>query len=649
MSSNIAKQFFTLDVGSEVTDGAKVYRVSHLISVTSVLAVDLATSESCRLLIDTLKPVDPQSKGEDGLLPPSDRDLSAYSEEEWEEGQRRFRAIKPLLDNPIRTRAEAERIAALNGVHVGTLYRWLNDYTEAGHVSALVPAKRGRKAGTRMLNDVLEAILQSVIEEVYLHKQRRSPQEAIEEVQRRCRLAKIAPPHPNTVRNRINRIPDKERLRRRGHKEQAKNLYTAIRGSFPGADHPFAFVEIDHTPADIITVDEVHRQPVARPYITLAIDVHTRMIAGLYLSYDPPSAASVALCLAQAMCPKREYLAALGVSGTWPVWGKIGTVHCDNAREFRGSSLVRGCQEHGINIAWRPVKVPNYGGHVERAMNTLARELHKLPGTTFSNPRERKGYDSMAEATMTLKELERHLVDFFVNVYHQRVHTELGMSPLRKWELGLAGDGTRPGLGIMPIPHDPERILLDFMPFVERTVQPYGIQIDEITYYDPVLDPYINAVDETNRRLKRSFVVRRDPRDISRIYFFDPAAQRYCMIPYRNVGHPSMSLYELKEIRRKLMAEGRRDVNEHVIFEALDRMRARVAESTLKSKSARRQAERTPRRPPANVASPTLAVTSPAASRLNPIVETKAMVSATLQDDPFAEPVRPFEELAVRR
>lgn len=646
MSSNIAKQFFTLEVGSEVSDGTKVYRISHLISVDSVMAVDLATSESSRLAIETLKPLALQRYVETGQLTPAvDRDLLDYSEQEWQEGQNRFQAIKPLLDNPLRTKAEVKRIAALHRVHVGTLYRWLSDYTEAGHVSALVPAKRGRKTGTRMLDEVLEVILQSVIDDVYLNKQRPSAQEAIEEVQRRCRLAKVAPPHPNTIRNRINRIPDRERLRRRGHKEQAKNLYTAIRGSFPGADHPFDFVEIDHTPADIITVDEVHRQPVARPYITLAIDVHTKMIAGLYLSYDPPSAASVGLCLAQAMCPKREYLAELGVSGSWPVWGRISTVHCDNAREFRGSTLVRGCEEHGIDIAWRPVKVPNYGGHIERMMGTLARELHKLPGTTFSNTRDRKGYDSTAEATMTLKELERHLVDFFVNVYHQRVHASLGMSPLRKWEQGISGVGDSPGMGIMPMPQDPERILLDFMPFAERTVQPYGIQLDEITYYDPVLDPYINAVDENNRKLKRAFIVRRDPRDISRIYFFDPADQRYCVIPYRNIGHPAMSLFELKEIRRKLLADGRRDVNEHVIFEALDRMRTRVAEATSKSKSARRHAARAPRISEQGIRS------TPSQPRAKPIVsfENQPASHSPAFDDPFAEPARPFDELAVKR
>lgn len=412
MGINIAKQFFQLEIGSLVGDGAKTYRVTHLISVDSVLAVDLATGESQRLRIELLKLV----SADDGAHVSSEavaRDLLDYSDEEWQEGQRRFHAIKGLLENPLRTRTEAVAIAKANGVHVGTLYRWLKDYTDAGHVSALVPTKRGRKTGTVMLEPELEAIVQSVIEDFFLHKQRRTPQAAIEEVERRCRLAKLPAPHPNTVRNRINRIPDRVQLRRRGRREEATNRYTAIRGSFPNADHPFAVVQIDHTPADVIVVDEVHRKPIGKPFITLAIDVDSHVVAGLYMSFDPPSAASVSLCLAQAMCPKQEYLAELGVSGKWPVWGRIGRVHCDNAKEFRSVALERGCEENGIDLSWRPVKTPRYGGHIERLIGTSVREMHKLPGTTFSNIRDRKGYDSEGEASITLKELERHLVEFF--------------------------------------------------------------------------------------------------------------------------------------------------------------------------------------------------------------------------------------------
>lgn len=643
MVSTIAKQFFKLEIGSLVSDGAKTYRVSHLISVDSVLAVDLATNESHRLHIELLKLVSDEVNAEGQSEPPA-RDLLDYSDEEWQEGQRRFQAIKGLLENPLRTRRDAEAIAKANGVHVGTLYRWLSDYTDAGHVSALVPTKRGRKTGTVMLDPARETIVQSVIEDFFLHKQRRTPQATIEEVERRCRLAKLPAPHPNTVRNRINRIPDRIQLRRRGRREEATNRYTAIRGSFPNADHPFAVVQIDHTPADVIVVDEVHRKPIGRPYITLAIDVHSRMLAGLYLSFDPPSAASVGLCLAQAMCPKREYLAALGVSGNWPVWGRIARVHCDNAKEFRGVALERGCEENGIDLSWRPVKTPRYGGHIERLVGTSVREMHKLPGTTFSNTRDRKGYDAEGEASITLKELEQHLVDFFVNVYQQRLHSELGMSPLRQWELGITGDASKPGIGLMPMPEDPLRLTLDFMPYEERTVQQYGIQLDNITYYDPVLDPYINALDESDKHRKRKFIVRRDPRDISRIYFFDPHDRRYTPLPYRNIGHPAMSLFELKEVRRRLTEEGRRDIDEGLIFEALDRMRERIADAVQKSKAARRKAARSPQKIPqaAPTARPVDDSTSPTQSSRSPAL-------SSIEDDPFAQPIRPFDELALRR
>ena len=36
-------------------------------------------------------------------------------------------------------------------------------------------------------------------------------------------------------------------------------------GHFPGADCPLAVAQIDHTPMDVIVVDEEHRQPIQRP------------------------------------------------------------------------------------------------------------------------------------------------------------------------------------------------------------------------------------------------------------------------------------------------------------------------------------------------------------------------------------------------
>ena len=53
------------------------------------------------------------------------------------------------------------------------------------------------------------------------------------------------------------------------------------------------------------------------------------------------------------------------------------------------------------------------------------------------------------------------------------------------------------------------------MPYVERTVQPHGILIDQIAYYSDVLRRWVNAANPEEPAHKRKFTVRRDPRNIS--------------------------------------------------------------------------------------------------------------------------------------
>lgn len=644
MKSSIASQFFQIQPGSVVSHDGNRFLITHLISVDTALGADQESGEVKKLPIELLKLVDDERET---VNPP--RDLSLYSAQEWQVAQERLKAISGLLDQQNRTREEVEATAAQVGVHVTTLYRWLGDYLKTGTVSGLVPSRRGRKAGARFLSVELETILDAVIEEFYLKQQRPSPADVIEAVEARCRLAKLAPPHPNTVRNRLKRVPEVVKLKRRGRREEAKNRFTPIKGSIETATHPFSVIMMDHTPMDIIVVDEVNRQPIGRPYLTVAIDVFSRMVAGLYLSLDPPNSGSVGLCLANAMCPKREYLASLGVPGIWPVWGKPGIVHVDNAKEFRSVALDRGAAQHGIDLQWRPPATPHYGGHIERFIGTTMRWAHTLPGTTFSNPRQRKGYDSEAESALTLKELEVEVVDFIVNKYHQRVHNGIGVSPLKRWERGIIGTDEQPGLGLMPVPEDPQRLLIDFMPMETRTIQRYGVQWDKVTYYDPVLDTYINTCDPKSGETKEKFVVRRDPRDVSCIYFYHPEERSYTRLPYRNIGHPAISLYELREARRRLSEEGIRAVDEDLIFEQVERQRQRVAKAVEKSKSARRAQARS--HASAKPETPAAIPTRQGAGRVHlaPSVPAPSSSAGAVEEDIFAQPIRPFDEIAIRR
>lgn len=103
------------------------------------------------------------------------------------------------------------------------------------------------------------------------------------------------------------------------------------------------------------------------------------------------------------------------------------------------------------------------------------------------------------------------------------------------------------------------------MPIVKRTIQEYGVLIDHIHYYSDVLRNYIH--DENLKGDKIQHIFRRDPRDISIIYFFDPNQNEYYEIPYRNASLPSLSVWEYRKIIKKLK-ENKIIVNEEKIFEA---------------------------------------------------------------------------------
>ena len=593
----VAAQFFRVEVDDLVRSGGRAYRVTHVLSIDSLLAVDLETNESTRLRIETVQP-DTQAPdaGE-----PSRPDLEKYTDEEWAIAQKRMKIIKPFIENPLRTRADAVTTAGKHGVHVATFYRWVNLFEASGQASSLVPDKRGRKAGTRLLKAEQEKVIKAAIEDKYLNHERGTAQEVVEAAQGMCRLAGLPVPNHNTIRARIREIPAATALKRRGRRDLARNRHQAIQGGFPGGDSPLAVVQIDHTQADVILVDEVTRQPIGRPWLTLALDVYSRMVVGLYVGFEQPSYMSVGMCVASGICSKADYMALLGVTGEWPVWGRPGTLHADNAKEFRGLKLKRACEEYSIDLQWRPVLQPNYGGHIERLMGTMASEIRKIPGKTFSNIQQRKGYDSEGKAVMTLREFEAYLVDFIVNKYQVRKHGDLGTSPLATWKSAILGDDKTPGVGMFPLPADPQRIRLDFLPYDERTVQPYGVRKSLIDYYDPILDPYIGAVDDTTRR-KRKFLFRYDPRDISQLFFLDPADNRYVPIGYRDVSHPAISEWELRKAQAMLRAEGAKDIDEAKIFEATERLRARVEDAKAATKAARRAQTRMATRKPAKPA-----------------------------------------------
>ncbi|MEW8050077.1 MAG: Mu transposase C-terminal domain-containing protein [Candidatus Thiodiazotropha sp.] len=526
----------------------------------------------------------------------SNRDLLNINDSQWVKALEIFKIIESLVytGKKNRTRKQVEKVASASNTHPSTVYRWLSKYEKTGLISSLVRSGRNDKGKPRLKPEV-EDVIQEVIEGYYLKKQKPSRAAAFRDVKRKCVYRGLPVPDSKTVRNRIFDIDEEKRVSRREGYKKAKEQYEPIQGKFPGADWPLAVVQIDHTPMDVIVVDDVHRLPINRPYLTLATDVFSRDVVGFYISLDPPSALSVGICISHAILTKDSYLAGLGVDLPWPCWGVMRTVHVDNAAEFRGEMLGKACDDYGIVLEHRKKGAPNYGGHVERLFRTFMKNIHdELPGTTFSNIAEKGEYDSTGCAIMTMGALEKWFTLFIVGVYHQSPHSGIDdLPPAVKWDEGIYGipDGQL-GTGIPARVPNEQRLRLDFLPFFERTIQRYGIVNKGITYWSDALRHLVLAKDPKHPTRLRKFICRYDPRNLSRLWVFISDEEGYIEVPYRDLTRPPISEWELREAQRRLKKRSLDVTNEELIFKTIGEMREIVEEEARKTKSARRSQQR---------------------------------------------------------
>lgn len=613
-----------IDIGGLVQLGSTVYRIAQVLDFESVIGTAVETGRSVQLKISDLRSV---GIAKDAKLSVT-QDLAEIADDDWKIAQQRFAAISPLAGKLQIGREEVQRRATEVGVNTATLYRWLQRYNAYGTVTALIPKKRGWQEGKSRISPDTDALIEQAIKDYYLTPQRPTAIKTIGEILRRCAERGLKAPNHMTIRSRLAKVSEKERLRGRGFREQARNKYLPTPGNFPNADYPLAVVQIDHTPVDIILVDDLYRKPIGRPWITLSIDVYSRMVTGYYLAFDPPSETSVAMCVAHSMIPKDDWLMLHQVDAPWPVWGVPRKIHVDNGADFRSNNFQQSCLTYGINLEFRPVKQPRYGGHIERILGTLLREIHALPGTTFSSIKEREGYDAEKHAAMTKSEFEAWLVTLICKVYHQKLHASIGMTPLKKWEIGIFGNAETQGVGVPPRPTDRLTILLDFLPVFRRTVQTFGVTIDGMSYYAEALRPWINADDsETGKKL--SLVFRRDPRDISSIWFFDPKLKQYFKIPFADQALPAMSIWECQQAKGRLKRDGAASFNQHEILRAITELRTQVEDAQEKTKKARRQAQR--RKEHEKKVSP--AAPLPTARPIQPLATSPSVFSGLVDGD----------------
>lgn len=497
------------------------------------------------------------------------RYIDSYSSEEWAEALRREDIIKDLVFVS-KTKSDVEEVAKEYGYSYVTLYNWIKLYEQTGEPSSLVPgtAKRGKK-GNR-LDPKVNEIIEDVLENVYLNSQRYSFNRVYTKIYLACRHENLKAPHRNTIRYRISKIEPKKVVKRRDGHKKAQEEFGNFEGKFPAGKFPFDFIQIDHTPLDIRLVDRIYRKPLGRATLTMAIDVYSRMVVGIYLSFLGPAFYNVSQCMFNIFTKKDNLLKRYGVEGEWDIFGIPRIIGVDNGSDLICEDMQRVCDEYGISLQKRPVGRPQFGPHIERAFRTHNGDIHDLPGTTFSNIAEKGNYDSDKHALYTIEEFTTWLLHYIVNIYHKKYHSEIFMTPEQKYLEGVLGNDENPGVGLPPVLDNLDDVKISLLPTQIRTVQKDGITIDGITYYSDVLRHWIGRKDNKNKRVNHK--IKRDPMNIQNIYFYDPELKEYFKVPYRKISAPAMTLWDLYAVKRYLKDQKILNYNEDDIFDAYEKL-----------------------------------------------------------------------------
>ena len=195
--------------------------------------------------------------------------------------------------------------------------------------------------------------------------------------------------------------------------------------------------QMDATQADIYLVSRQDRSiVVGRPYIYLAVDTATHLIAGVYVGYSCDET-SVMACIEQAASDKVGYCARYGIEITkeqWPSAGMPSEIITDQGREFFGPRMGELCKRYGLEVLTLPPFRPDCKGTVEKSIDLLQRRYKPMlrgRGVIEDDAQERWATDYRTQATLDLDDFARVVIHSVIHLNSGRFID--GKTPAERW------------------------------------------------------------------------------------------------------------------------------------------------------------------------------------------------------------------------
>jgi len=459
------------------------------------------------------------------------------TEIEWEEALVRRKYVKAVLDVP----STHSRIGPIieevwdsikkpkKPPNSATVIRWKNKFVSAeGDIASLIE-KRGRKGNRESrFSDEERSFIEESINTKISRGEKRTVQWVIDDAS-----ALVIEENKLRLTNDQLKMPTRSIVQRMVNEIDARELYLAQKG-YAATNNAFRSVlghrvtsapgersEADHTQLDVYVIDDKTDFPLGRPWLTVCIDDYTRCVLGIFISFEEPSYYTVAECLKHALLPKKlppqEHIST---EHSWNSYGVMRELVVDNGLDFHSKSLEKLCYSMNIEIHYSARKTPWFKGKVERFLGTLNKDLiHPMPGTTFSNIVEKGDYDPVKHALIKYSVLKEIVNKWVVDVYHQKTHRSLGVSPSRMWETSIRKDE-------ILVPDDPDLLNVVMGHSQKRVLSHKGIELFGLLYNSPELSKL-----RDREGLKLSVQVRVIFSNIGQIFVFSPDGSEVFKVP----------------------------------------------------------------------------------------------------------------------
>lgn len=436
--------------------------------------------------------------------------------------------------------------------HVTTVYRWHKLFQQAQKdVRALFSKidSRGGKKKTR-LNAEVEAIVHEKIENIFLAQKKSSAEEVHNAV-----LSAIDLKNTTLVESEWLKVPCLRTIQRRLSSLYAYDLAVARYGKRE-ADRRFGatlasrivsrileLVEIDHTPVDILLVDD-KGVVIGKPTITFVFDRYSRCVLGYHLSLAGHGTPAVFEALRHAMLPK-TYIEDRypDLNMTWECHGWMERLLMDNGREFHAFAVVDALLNIGVITEFSGSREPNDKPFIERFNRTFNYSfIHRLPGTTLARITDRIGFKAEDDACITLAELDRMIHAWILGVYHLRPHSGLGRrTPIEVWRESAAQHPPQ-------LKTDAKDLEIEFSESCVSKVQHYGIDLNTHRYASKQLSNLRSMLPLT----KTSVEVKWPRHDVGHIHVWDPFERQYFEVPNVDVDYLGLTLEQSKAAKKAI-------------------------------------------------------------------------------------------------